>query len=502
MGNTRVDEINIIINIQMFTNYPPLIKECLSGFENKYARLTAKEKEYFYVMRTIEMYPEIWKRYCELIEHENWSVEQLAEYNFQERKRIVEWAFNNSPFYNRFYTEHGFEPNDLKSEEDWNNLPCVTKDMVRSFGQEMVVQSEMPFCQMRNTGGSTGKPLTIHSDKRLREAAMISQWRCRGWWTGRKRGELLNPNVAIIGVDHIDFTRVDGIGCVDSTKVSLRKQLLWPKKDMMFDVTIMDEKEMLSYAQTIIDNFEDDSYYVTGYIGGVDAFCKWVINKGIKLPKPINIATCASVLTNSIKKNIEAAFGALVFDDYCSNETVARVATDCLASNGKYLHLCSDLYHIDVVDDSGKKLPANVEGNVAVTVFKNHVQPLIKYMQGDRTTYLGNICDCGSPFPCISKISGREQQMIVDKNGNKLMMLSGVFDDYPNAVLRFQYRTKGKGDVKLLYVPNKEYTNWKIECDTVFTYLKNIWGDRIDLSFQEVTKIEDDRGKIRFIVFE
>ena len=483
-------------------NFPPKLSECISGFETKHSKLSAREKEYFYIKRTIEMYPEIWKRYCELIEHENWTKEELALYNFRERQRIVDYAYNNSPFYKRIYSECGFEPNDLKTEEDWNNLPCITKDMVRTFGGEMVVKSEMSYCEMRNTGGSTGKPLSIHSDIRLRESAMISQWRCRGWWTGRKYGEILNPSTAIIGVDSVDFTRTDGIYGADLAKASLRKQLLWPRKAIEFDVTIMDEAEMQKYAKILIDSFSDDSYYVTGYIGGVDAFCQWVIKNGVKLPRPINISTCASVLTTSIKKNIETAFGALCFDDYCSNETIARVATDCKSSNGKFLHVCSDLYHIDVVDDKGIKLPVNVEGNVAVTVFRNHVQPLIKYIQGDRTTYLGNICECGSPFPCISKIHGREQQMIIDKNGNKLMMLSGIFDDYPNAVLRFQYRTKGKGDIKLLFVPNKEYANWKVECDAVFSYLKNIWGDRLDFTIQEVDEILDDRGKIRFIVFD
>lgn len=481
---------------------PPHLHDCNEGFNRKFSKLTAKEKEYFYIKRTIEMYPEIWKRYCELVEHEKWSADQLAEYNFQERKKIVEWAYNKSPFYHRLYSDFGFEPNDLKTEEDWNSLPCVTKEMVRKYGNEMLVQTDMPFCKMRNTGGSTGKPLTIHSDKRLHEDALVSQWRCRGWWTNRKLGEILNDDVALIGVDQVDFTRIDGIGTANPEKLSLREQLIWPRKSLTFDVTIMDDKEMELYAQTLIDTFDDDSYYVCGYIGGVDAFCKWVMKRGIKLPRPINISTCASVLTSSIKQNIETAFGSLVFDDYCSNETVARVATDCLKSNGKFLHLSSDLYHIDVVDGNGNKVPNNVEGNVAVTVFRNHVQPLIKYLQGDRTTFLGNICECGSPFPCIAKIAGREQQMIVDKNGNKLMMLSGVFDDYPNAVLRFQYRTKGRGDVRLLYVPNKEYANWQQECDVVFAYLRKIWGDRLDLSFQEVSNISDDKGKIRFIVFE
>ena len=84
---------------------PPTFKECESGFEKKYSRLTSQEKEFFYVKRTIEMYPEIWKRYCELIDHEIWTPEQLAEYNFQQRKRIVEWAYYNRPFKKKQYIE-------------------------------------------------------------------------------------------------------------------------------------------------------------------------------------------------------------------------------------------------------------------------------------------------------------------------------------------------------------------------------------------------------------
>lgn len=63
----------------MFNNYiPPTLDECSSGFEKTFSKLSAKDKEYFYIKRTIEMYPRIWKRYCELIEHEKWSIEQLA----------------------------------------------------------------------------------------------------------------------------------------------------------------------------------------------------------------------------------------------------------------------------------------------------------------------------------------------------------------------------------------------------------------------------------------
>lgn len=69
------------------------------------------------------------------------------------RKKIVEWAFNNSPFYNKHYQEYGLELKDLKTVEKWNNLPCITKVMVIEHRDEMDVQSEMQFSEMYNTSG-------------------------------------------------------------------------------------------------------------------------------------------------------------------------------------------------------------------------------------------------------------------------------------------------------------------------------------------------------------
>ena len=41
--------------------------------------------------------------------------EKLKSLQLKKFKRIVEWAYNNSPFYKRFYNDAGLEPGDIKS---------------------------------------------------------------------------------------------------------------------------------------------------------------------------------------------------------------------------------------------------------------------------------------------------------------------------------------------------------------------------------------------------
>ena len=112
--------------------------------------VTMKEKEEIFIRRTKEKYPAVWAHYCEHIAHESMSPEQLKEYNFQKRKEIVRYAFENTKFYHDLYSSVGFEPNDLKSEKDWNSLPTIAKPVVRENFNAMLV------------GGESGELVTKH----------------------------------------------------------------------------------------------------------------------------------------------------------------------------------------------------------------------------------------------------------------------------------------------------------------------------------------------------
>ncbi len=92
--------------------------------------------------------------------------EKLKELQFKKFKRIVSWAYDNSPFYRRLYRDAGIEPNDIRSFDDIRRVPKTDKGMLRH------VQENPPFpygdilsvpldevTEFRQTSGTTGVPV-------------------------------------------------------------------------------------------------------------------------------------------------------------------------------------------------------------------------------------------------------------------------------------------------------------------------------------------------------
>ncbi len=63
---------------------------------------------------------------------ETLSIEKLRALQLKKFKRIVEWAYNNSPFYRRHYKAAGLEPGDIKRFEDIRKVPKIEKGMFRA----------------------------------------------------------------------------------------------------------------------------------------------------------------------------------------------------------------------------------------------------------------------------------------------------------------------------------------------------------------------------------
>ncbi|MDD5009955.1 MAG: hypothetical protein PHC68_16330, partial [Syntrophorhabdaceae bacterium] len=115
-----------------------------------------------------------WNPVLETLPHERLRQLQLKKF-----KRIVEWAYNNSPFYKKLYQDKGFEPGDLNKFEDIQKIPKTDKGMLRE------VQQRPPFpygdilsvpikdvTTFRQTSGTTGTPVY-----------QADTWQDWEWWS-------------------------------------------------------------------------------------------------------------------------------------------------------------------------------------------------------------------------------------------------------------------------------------------------------------------------------
>ena len=94
------------------------------------------------------------------------------------------------------------------------------------------------------------------------------------------------------------------------------------------------------------------------------------------------------------------------------------MACECHHHTG--LHVFSPNVHLEIVDDQGNAVPAGETGRILVTLLNNLSFPMIRYEIGDLGKWApARLCPCGSPFPLIESLQGRQDDMLTTEDGTK-----------------------------------------------------------------------------------
>lgn len=132
---------------------------------------------------------------------------------------------------------------------------------------------------------------------------------------------------------------------------------------------------------------------------------------------------------------IERLLGAKTFDIYGMTETYGPgIAIECDCQEG--LHYWDDLFYVEVIDPAtGTVLPEGETGELVITTLVKEGLPLIRYRTRDLAAILPGRCRCGSPYPRISRVLGRSDDMITYRGVNL----------FPSAVEKLIAETPGLG---------------------------------------------------------
>jgi phenylacetate-CoA ligase len=459
---------------------------------------TALEKNRIFIERTQDLWPENWEYYLELIKHEIWTPEELKEYNFRKRVETLIYAYENTTFYKKLYDDAGVNPYGIKSEEDWQKVPIVTKQMVADNSSDFEVKEFIErFGFSANTGGSTGNPLRVFRDRRHFWQAPF--WRFYGWHLGRECG---NPDcyTPIWGLDEANITRAQFWHTGE--RLRSKQVAFWPKNFFYLSPYSSFAKDVDKF---IAEVSKSPLAKIYAYAGGMDMLADYCIKHNIKFPNNIVFADlCATPVTNVLREKIKAALGIKVFDFYGSNEMGPMAVECCESGSEHHLHVLSDLLAIELVDDNMNVVEDGETGTTIITDFRNRVFPFVRYNHGDRTHYIKGNCRCGLPFPIIAPVRGRTSDFLTTRSGLNIdgVGFNEIFDHHPQAVCSFQFRQKKNGYADFLVVPNKRNSNFKDEIDFVFNKLQTDFDGEIIFTLKYVDVIEYDGGKIRYIVHE
>ncbi|WP_143707859.1 phenylacetate--CoA ligase family protein [Dictyoglomus thermophilum] len=383
--------------------------------------------------------------------------DELIRNQEKQLKRMIEFVYENVPYYKKLFKSLSISPDDINKVEDLQKLPILTKREIKRNWEDFFPQNLNSIRYIKGkTGGSTGEPFKYRMSLEDYERGIALLY--RGWGFA---GYQLGDKVAVIG----------GSSLVPSLRFSMKRKIQESLLNFRYYSSFdMSEENLLRYIE---DMNCWNPKFIRGYASSIYLMAKFIEQNRITLSfVPKAIFSTAEKLTFKMRESIERVFKTQVFDNYGLNDGGIS-AYECEQHNG--LHIDTERAILEVVDESGKQLKEG-EGKILATSLYNFAMPLIRYDTGDIGIISSEFCKCGRASYLLKGLVGRSQEFVVSSLGSKVHgeFFTHIFWEIDN-VKQFQVIQENVGEVLINIVPD----DW----DHI---------DRIDV--KKITKILENKG--------
>src|SRR3989339_694683 len=343
----------------------------------------------------------------ELKKTERLSVEQVQNLQTKRFKKLLKYVLQYSRFYQRYYREHGITigNSDNISVAD---LPPISKQMMMDHYDDLVCDR---FLNRKNLE----RFLSTSKDPRQKYQNTYTVIHTSGscgaislFVYGPEDWAVIKALVVARVIKPVPHfyrrLRVSFIGATDGhyAGVSLASEVP-PLYGRFLPLSINSPLETIDQKGNAF--FPD---VLSGYSSGIHLLSQEQL-KGNLTIRPERIICTSDPLTCGMRNTIKQAFGEEPVNFYAGSESLA-MAVQC----GRYenLHLFTDWHIFEAVDDDLRPVAAGTPGNLLLTNLYNYTQPLIRYQMHDEVVINEQPCGCGSPFPTIRNLAGRQEEFL------------------------------------------------------------------------------------------
>ncbi|MGI6564592.1 MAG: phenylacetate--CoA ligase family protein [Methanosphaera sp.] len=325
-------------------------------------------------------------------ERECMSREEFRELQLRRLKKVVRYAYDNVPFYRNLYDKNNVSPDDIKTLEDIQLLPFITKDDLRNtYPFDLQAAPKEDWVEVHSTSGTTGIPtVAAYTQKDL---DIWAECTARGLASvGVHKKDIVNIayGFGLFTGGHGAQYGAQKIGAlaVPMSSGNTKKQMNF-LKDFPADFLCCTP----SYALYIAESFER---------AGID-------------PKTVPIkggVFGAEMWTEEIRQKLEDKFGISAQNIYGLTEVMGPgVSTECHIKDG--MHIAEDHFYPEIIDPNTLEvLPEGETGEIVFTSLTKTGMPVIRYRTKDITSLNYDKCECGRTTVRMSRIIGRSDDML------------------------------------------------------------------------------------------
>lgn len=375
--------------------------------------------------------PSVGKAYklgiSELTEYDAMTETQRERYVFERVKALAIYAFQEVEFYEVFYKEKGFDPEQLQCFDDIKKIPVINKSVLQQYALELRSNSAVNS-YVENTGGSSGNPLEF----RIEPSSIGHEWAHMHKVWAKVGFKTQNLRVVFSG-----RSNVKGVVQYDSARHQLNVDIYATWREV---------------ANKLLDVFNRyRPSYLHGYPSAIFDFVLWLdANKHPLLDtlrKHINGMMLGSEYPNpALREQVESLLR-------CDSVSWYGHTERCVLAYEKHQKQVYEPFQT-----YGFAEAVEVDGafQLVATSYYNFAHPLIRYNTEDIISV-----ENSSLLDEFKISKGRDGEYILDRNGNKVFLTALIFGrhhklfDYCSSI---QINQSKAGEATIMFVPREKLT--------------------------------------------
>lgn len=414
------------------------------------------------------------------LEQSQWRTRsEIEKARVSRLREFLAKAGRDVPYYQRVFSEAGFVPGRVAATADLQQLPFLTKALIRANTDELKSRRAGKLVRY-NTGGSSGEPLVFYMGMGRISHDVASKWRATRWWDV----DIGDPEFVLWG-SPIEITKQDRVRAI---RDRLFRSHLLPAFQMSEAQLDHYLDELLRLRPKMLFGYASALALLAGH---AESRKRDMTGLGVK----VAFAT-GETLYPAQREVIERVFAAPVANGYGSRDA-GFIAHQCPQGS---MHVTAEHIIVELVDEAGRPVGPGETGEIVVTHLATGDFPFIRYRTGDMAVMADKPCACGRGLPVLEKVLGRSTDFIRTASGNVMHALALIYEvrDKPG-VRGFKLIQAEDLSVELLLVAGPEL-DAGVEA-AIRSGLERRMGPGTVLSLRRVPEIPPEKsGKYRYVV--
>lgn len=422
---------------------------------------------------------EFWHTYNFLKETETWNEQQIKEWQLNQLKSIVDYAYSNVPFYKTVYEKIGYEIGGIKTFDDFEKLPFITKEDIKNHTEDFISKEIDSIPHIWNTtSGSTDKPLKFIIDKELNvkeEAYYYYYWEKYGYTVGDRRIIIRGHQVA--DLNKKKFYQFENI-----------------RNTVLFDSDFLSDSRYFEIYDKQIKKFKGQ--VLSGYPSSIFTLAKNYEVNNIKPPQFDLIILASENTYENQSSYIKKCFNAKeVIYQYGHSE---KALLAFKYKNNEKLGFSPTYGYMEMS-------PSNENyGEIVGTSFSKSM-PLIRYKTGDiaqESKYQSD--DFMRNYRSVKRIEGRLHEFVFTSDNRKISLVSVAGAHIPelSVAVDMQYEQFKKGELFVNIVENTEKKITSEEKQLIINALENKFNHKMKVYVKVFEEIERTKRNKKIMLIQ